>query len=62
MDIEERAERWARNYSAEHDSADVEGFGIEDLMAAFLAGSSQGQADYSKYLACPRCECSCGAR
>lgn len=54
-DIEERAEKWAEENTACEAEKLV-------AVAAYLAGSAQTQADYSKYLACPRCECSCGAR
>jgi hypothetical protein len=47
MDIEDRAERWAREYSDGHKSADVEGFSVDDLIAAYLAGSAQTQKDYA---------------
>lgn len=60
MDIEERAEKWAREHARDNDLTDF-GPGIqEELVKAYLAGSGQTQADYSKYICCPRCECSCG--
>lgn len=43
MDIEERAEKWAKIYLTEdHDDKTHE----EDLVAAYLAGSQQTQKDY----------------
>lgn len=46
MDIEERAERWARKHAQENDLSDY-GPGIEEeLIAAYLAGSAQTQRDY----------------
>lgn len=47
MDIEDRAAKWAREYSDNHKSADVEGYSIEDLIVAYLAGSAQTQKDYA---------------
>ena len=57
MDIEERAEKWAREY------APIPGaeFNGHDLVAAYLAGSAQTQADYAAD-DCRRCVCTCGAR
>lgn len=58
----ERAEKWAREYAQTKDLSDF-GPGIEEaLTSAYLAGSAQTQYDYAGYLACPRCECTCGAR
>jgi hypothetical protein len=49
MDIEDRAERWAREHAAETDLTDF-GPGIhEELVAAYLAGSAQTQRDYANY-------------
>jgi len=46
MDIEERAEKWAREHAAENDLSDF-GPGIEEeLVKAYLAGSAQTQKDY----------------
>lgn len=60
MNIEDRAEKWARERTQQNDLSDF-GPGVEEeLMAAYLAGSAQTQADYSA--PCSRCECSCGAR
>jgi hypothetical protein len=52
MDIEDRAERWAREFLAEvNDVPWPPGRGpllnSEALIAAYLAGSAQTQADYS---------------
>lgn len=50
MDIEERAEKWAREHAATHDLSDY-GPGIEEeLIAAYLAGSAQTQADYAEHI------------
>lgn len=64
-DIEERAEEWARERIAGS-------LGVDDLIAAYLAGSEQTRADYAAHeqnmqnwrdlAGCTRCECSCGAR
>jgi hypothetical protein len=48
MDIEERAEKWAREYAREH-AYGVVGFSEADLIAAYLAGSAQTQADYVEH-------------
>ena len=45
-DIEERAEKWAREYDREHYD-EIQGYGEADLIAAYLAGSAQTQADYA---------------
>jgi hypothetical protein len=48
MDIEDRAERWAREHTQANDLSDF-GPGIEEeLITAYLAGSAQTQADYSR--------------
>lgn len=44
-DIEERAEKWARDYGREQGTSTPD-FGADDLIAAYLAGSAQTQADY----------------
>lgn len=59
MDIEERAEKWAREYQADHNRG-REILDNEDLIAAYLAGVAQTQGDYSAD--CSRCVCTCGAR
>jgi hypothetical protein len=47
MDIEERAEKWAREYAEENGLTTIGGGGIEGVLAdAYLAGSAQTQADY----------------
>lgn len=46
MDIEGRAEKWAREYARDHGTFTPD-FGEDDLMAAYLAGSAQTQADYT---------------
>jgi hypothetical protein len=49
MDIGERAEKWAREHTQANDLSDF-GPGIEEeLIAAYLAGSQQTQADYASY-------------
>lgn len=49
MTIEERAEKWAREHARDNDLTDF-GPGIqEELITAYLAGSSQTQADYAKH-------------
>jgi hypothetical protein len=46
MDIDERAEKWAREYLGMCDCPRR-----QDLIAAYLAGSAQTQADYAKHYA-----------
>ena len=46
MDIEERAEKWAKEYEAEKRLPSWTGFDVADLIAAYLAGSAQTQRDY----------------
>ena len=46
MDIEDRAAKWAREYDP-GDDTDPYGFTEQDLIAAYLAGSAQTQADYT---------------
>jgi hypothetical protein len=58
-DIEERAEKWAREHAEEQDSDQLRWL-EPHLVAAYLAGSAQTQADYSAD--CSRCVCTCGAR
>jgi hypothetical protein len=54
MDIEERAGKW---FGTEH--GDHEGpFCKEEMLAAYLAGSAQTQADYAGYCACDCANCS----
>ena len=47
-DIEERAEKWAKEYEAELEEKlpSWTGFNVADLIAAYLAGSAQTQRDY----------------
>jgi hypothetical protein len=47
MDIEDRAEQWARQYEAAKDLPSWTGFGLDDLIAAYLAGAAQTQKDYA---------------
>lgn len=48
MDIEERAEKWLdREYPDGGDSCGPFAFDSSDMIAAYLAGSAQTQADYS---------------
>lgn len=44
--IEERAEKWAREYEEQANLPAYTGFATEDLIAAYLAGSAQTQRDY----------------
>lgn len=49
MDIEDRAERWARELANERDLSDY-GPGIhEELVEAYLAGAGQAQRDYVQH-------------
>lgn len=45
-DIEERAEKWAREHERDFDSYCLYSQRIAALTAAYLAGSAQTQADY----------------
>jgi hypothetical protein len=47
-DIEERAEKWVTQY--EEQAEDHEDTFHEALVRAYLAGSSQTQSDYARYL------------
>lgn len=48
MDIEERAEQWARIFRAENDAS---AYSVDQLLIlAYLAGSAQTQADYVKHI------------
>jgi hypothetical protein len=49
VDIEERAEKWADTWIAENDHGNVDCLcdAKPDLIAAYLAGSAQTQADYT---------------
>jgi hypothetical protein len=51
MDIEDRAERWAREHEQQNDLSDFGPGVTEHLIAAYLAGSAQTQADYTKHYA-----------
>jgi hypothetical protein len=59
VDIEERADKWAREYAQENGLTTIGGGGIEGVLAAaYLAGSAQTQADYSGYCHCLCANCS----
>jgi hypothetical protein len=47
MTIEERAEKWAREYAREMGGGE---FTEQDLVGAYLAGSEQTQKDYVAYI------------
>lgn len=49
MDIEERAEKWAREYVIGNGLWTLYEDRVQALIAAYLAGVSQTQADYSAH-------------
>lgn len=49
--IEERAEKWAHEYMVSETVRDDLTSYEQDLIAAYLAGSAQTQADYSAWAA-----------
>lgn len=64
-DIEERAEKWARERHAKDTTGPCDSTTCEFIrglmVEAYLAGSEQAQTDCAEHL-CGRCVCTCGAR